>query len=104
MPSGPSANKIKRLRERDGDLCWLCSKAIDFEAKPNSEGAWSIEHLLAKKHGGVGKIENLALCHPPCNRKLRDLSLAEKVTLREEARRAQWMEQLVAKAVQALAA
>lgn len=104
MATNPNANKVKRLRERDGEDCWLCSRPIDFAAKPNSASAWSIEHLLAKKHGGCGKIENLVLCHPPCNRELRDLCVAEKIQRREDKRRALWVEALVARAVRALAA
>jgi 5-methylcytosine-specific restriction endonuclease McrA len=88
--SGPESIKVARLRERDGLLCWLCSKPIDFEAKPNSGKAWSIEHLLAEAHGGPDKMENLVLCHPPCNRVLGARSIKDKVRLRERRQRKLW--------------
>lgn len=89
--TGPvNLNKIVRLRARDGDKCWLCGDPIDFEAVPNSDNAWSLEHLLSKAHGGPAKLENLVLCHPPCNRKLAALPLVEKVEMREQLRRKAW--------------
>jgi 5-methylcytosine-specific restriction endonuclease McrA len=90
--AGPdNLSKVDRLRARDGDLCWLCSKHIDFDAKPNSAKAWSLEHLLCKSYGGPDRLENLVLCHPGCNRILRNRSVKDKVRLRERRRRKLWI-------------
>lgn len=36
-------------------------------------------------------MDNLALCHAPCNRILNDLPLAEKIRMRDEQREKRWM-------------
>ncbi len=95
--SGPvNLGKVDRLRARDGDKCWLCDRKIDFKAKPNSAQAWSIEHLLSKSLGGPDILENLVLCHPGCNRMLRDRPLKDKIRMRERRRRKVWMASLPA--------
>ena len=93
--SGPAnISKVDRLRARDGDRCWLCQQPMDFEAKPNSAQAWSIEHLIAKSRGGPDILDNWVLCHPGCNRILRDRPLADKIKLHERRRRKAWMASL----------
>lgn len=90
--SGPeNLSKVDRLRARDGDLCWLCGKHLDFKATPNSAKAWSIEHLVPVCRGGISTLENLVLCHPPCNRTLKDRALKDKIKLRERRRRKDWI-------------
>ncbi|HEY6662558.1 MAG TPA: hypothetical protein VIZ66_06510 [Sphingomicrobium sp.] len=96
--SGPTnLGKVERLRARDGDLCWLCSKHMDFEAEPNSPNAWSIEHLLCKTFDGPDRLENLVLCHPRCNRILANRSLKDKIRLRERRRRKLWISSIRAR-------
>jgi 5-methylcytosine-specific restriction endonuclease McrA len=89
-----SVKNVDLLRGRDGDLCWLCGKHIDFAAKPNSSKAWSVEHLLSRCHGGPEAAENMVLCHPPCNRILGCRSLKDKIALRERRRRKLWIASL----------
>ena len=81
----------ERLRARDGDRCWLCGQPIDFAAQPNSSKAWSVEHLIARSRGGPDVMDNAVLCHPGCNRTLRDRPLADKIRLRERRRRKMWI-------------
>jgi len=89
--SGPEKiSKVERLRARDGDNCWLCNKPMKFDAKPNSAQAWSIEHLIPDCRGGPSTLENLVLCHPGCNRILKDRCLKDKIKLRERRRRKLW--------------
>lgn len=103
--AGPvNLKKIKQLRERDGDGCWLCGESIDFDAEPNSAKAWSLEHLLSKAHGGPAKLENLVLCHPPCNRQLAARPLVEKVEVRERMRRKAWLATLQSQLMKVLRA
>jgi 5-methylcytosine-specific restriction endonuclease McrA len=87
-------NKVDLLRARDGALCWLCGKPMDFAAKPNSPTAWSIEHLLSQSLGGPDRLENMVLCHPGCNRILGNRSLKDKIKLRERRRRKLWIASL----------
>ena len=90
--SGPvNISKVEHLRARDGDCCWLCGLPMDFKAEPNSSKAWSVEHLLSQSHDGPDRLENLALCHPPCNRTLASLPLAKKIEMREKRRRKAWL-------------
>jgi 5-methylcytosine-specific restriction endonuclease McrA len=42
-----------------------------------------LEHLIASSRGAPDTMENLVLCHPPCNRELGDVPLAEKIKARE---------------------
>lgn len=82
--------RAEQIVERDGSDCWLCGEPMDFKAEANSDGAWSVEHLLSKDTEGRDRLENLVLCHPPCNKRLRNLTLTEKVQLRDEVRRRRW--------------
>jgi 5-methylcytosine-specific restriction endonuclease McrA len=90
MSAPENLSKVDRLRARDGDLCWLCAKHLNFKAKPNSPQAWSVEHLLPISRGGPSTLENLVLCHPPCNRMLKDRPLKDKIKLRERRQRKIW--------------
>ena len=58
------------LRERDGDLCWLCKKEMDFDPTHRSYPlAYSIDHVLRVKDGGRMNLDNLRLAHQRCNRR-----------------------------------
>jgi len=78
-PISKSARKrearIQRLRDRDGNDCFYCRKPIGREL--------SIEHLVPKCHNGPEHISNLCLAHKNCNLRARNLSVVEKVLLRE---------------------
>jgi 5-methylcytosine-specific restriction endonuclease McrA len=86
-----AASKVEQLRARDGDQCWLCGKRMNFKATPNSSKAWSLEHLLSQSAGGPDVLDNLVLCHPPCNRILANRPLKDKIRLRERRRRKLWI-------------
>lgn len=68
----------------------MCDGPIDFKAEPNSARAPSLEHLIPQCREGPSTLDNLVLCHPPCNRRLGDLALVEKITLREKRREEAW--------------
>lgn len=76
--AGPSrsarraANRIERLRARDGDDCWICSGAIDFtlpRTAPSREYPLSatIDHVKQKCDGGTSEDGNVRLAHKGCN-------------------------------------
>lgn len=69
---------VRAVVERDGRGCWYCGCSI--------ETGWTIEHLLAVRHGGPTRAANVVLACLPCNTEAGDLSVAEKVLLREEKR------------------
>ena len=56
-----------RLRERDGDLCWICGKAMVFGTRKNKPDVASIDHIVPKVHGGPTTMANLKLAHRLCN-------------------------------------
>jgi len=82
---------VPLLRARDGDRCWLCGAPMDFNAKPNSANAWSVEHLLSRSLGGPHRLENAVLCHPRCNRVLGCRALHDKIRLRDRRLRKGWI-------------
>jgi len=89
-PEISPCEQVKALRKRDGGRCWLCDRPIDFKAESNSDKAPSREHLIPESRGGPNTLDNLVLCHPPCNRELKDLPLVEKVKMREKRREDAW--------------
>lgn len=64
-----SAKELRALvRERDGDLCSVCGKPIDFTVAPGGWMGPSLEHVIPKAAGGSNELENLRLAHArPCN-------------------------------------
>lgn len=89
--NAPLKNKAELIRARDGGLCWLCQKPIDFKAEPNSARAPSVEHLIPQCRGGPGTMDNLVLTHPPCNKLLGDLPLVDKIGMREGRLQERWV-------------
>jgi len=83
----PGSQKREQLRTRDGDECWWCFKAMDFSPQARATQVPTIEHLEPKSLGGSNLIDNLALCHPGCNKQLANRSRAEKERLRERRMR-----------------
>ena len=77
-------SKLDRLRERDGDSCWLCLGKLDFAAVPNSKKAPTKEHLIPRSDGGTDTLDNLVLCHPGCNKQLGNRPKADKLKMREK--------------------
>jgi hypothetical protein len=69
-----TAELRRRLRERDGDACWVCGHDLGDNA--------TIEHKVALANGGTWALGNLALAHRECNRALARLPLAAKEAAR----------------------
>jgi 5-methylcytosine-specific restriction endonuclease McrA len=53
--------KVRALRRRDGDQCWICGGAFTEEKPP------TIDHVTPRKKGGSNKLPNLRLAHGLCN-------------------------------------
>ena len=90
QPPSSAKEQVEALRKRDGGRCWLCDKPINFKAAPNSDRAPTREHLIPESRDGPSTLDNLVLCHPPCNRELNDLPLPEKIKMREQRREEAW--------------
>lgn len=61
------------LRKRDGDLCHICSRVIDFDiADRNADDAYTIDHVEPSAAGGAHEMYNWRLAHRLCNSKKRD--------------------------------
>ena len=78
--------RIELLKARDGLLCWLCNRHLLKGGKRKNQQI-TIEHLVARSLGGGDNLENLALCHPGCNRQLADRSIEKKRQIRKKVHR-----------------
>lgn len=74
--------RIEKLAKRDGLECWFCAGGFENE----DSDAITIEHLCSRVHGGPNHISNLVLACEPCNQEADNLSVAEKVRLRDQKR------------------
>lgn len=71
----PLRHLVPALIERDGDACFFCGIELGDDI--------TVEHLVPKVHGGPDCLANLTLAHADCNARADNLSVAEKVRLRE---------------------
>jgi len=63
-------NRIITLRKRDGDICYLCGKLIDFANLDQASLDYrTIDHVKPVKYGGSDRQSNLKLAHRKCNQK-----------------------------------
>jgi HNH endonuclease len=60
------AGLVVSLRERDGDNCWICGRALDFEASSGDARA-TLDHVTRSADGGVDNLTNLRLACALCN-------------------------------------
>lgn len=72
----------ERLLVRDGSHCWLCDEPMTF-GDPDHPRACTIEHLWNASEGGPNTMGNLVLCCFGCNQRMRNMSLVEKIKLRD---------------------
>lgn len=76
---------VDRLLERDGPNCFFCPGPLGDDV--------TVEHLVARAHGGPNHISNLFLAHEPCNKAAGHLSAPEKIAMRDRLRAAPAREQ-----------
>ena len=60
----------KQLHETYGTDCYICNKAIDFDAPrvgPGSELSSWPDHVIPVSRGGEDTIRNVRPCHRKCN-------------------------------------
>lgn len=66
----------RALLKRDGAACFYCGA-------PTDEADRTLEHLVARAHGGPDHLSNLVLAHRRCNANAGHLSAMEKIRMRE---------------------
>lgn len=69
----------KALLARDGDRCFYCNSRLGDDQ--------TREHLVAAANGGSDRLDNLVLAHHACNVKAGELSLVDKIKLRDRMRK-----------------
>lgn len=69
------AGTVERILARDGSVCFYCRAELGDDC--------TVEHLVARNHGGPNHISNLFLAHAPCNQRAGHLSAPEKIVLRD---------------------
>ncbi len=71
--------KLQALLNRDGPRCFFCGLKMEKREA-------TIEHLVPRSQGGNHGMANLALAHSRCNTLAADMSLAEKIAMRDQMR------------------
>jgi hypothetical protein len=83
------AGELAAIIERDGDRCFFCGEALPESGwAPTPELSTTIEHLVARAHGGPEHISNKFAAHEICNLRAGHLSAPEKIAMREQMRAA----------------
>ncbi|CAM5207825.1 HNH endonuclease OS=Bosea thiooxidans OX=53254 GN=SAMN05660750_03367 PE=4 SV=1 [Bosea thiooxidans] len=73
---------VEEIAARDGLWCWFCEAGF---LGPDS-GEVTIEHLVAKSHGGPDHLSNLVIACKGCNGLVGHMSVSEKVAIRDRKR------------------
>ena len=61
------AERIRLLRERDGDHCVRCRRPVRFDLTEGHDQGAALEMVVPTAAGGSDDIGNLRLCHRRCN-------------------------------------
>lgn len=75
---------VAHLRQRDGDKCGLCSKAMKFDVPTGPRGdpfGATIDHVIPRSLGGVDDLVNLQLAHWVCNNRKGNRGEAQQLRL-----------------------
>jgi 5-methylcytosine-specific restriction endonuclease McrA len=75
---------IEAISDRDGLECWFSGEPF----MSLDDHRITIEHLCPRAHGGPDHMSNLVLATEQWNRRAGNLSVAEKVRIREKTRAA----------------
>ena len=58
---------LSRLYRRDGGVCQICGRHLDFELDPNDSDYPSIDHIIPLAKGGLHSWDNVQLACRRCN-------------------------------------
>lgn len=73
---------VRALLVRDGEACFYCHK-------PTTDDNRTVEHLVARAHGGPNHLSNMVLAHRKCNGSAGHMSVMQKIGIRERNRSSQ---------------
>lgn len=76
----PIGKRYDAIVRRDGPTCFYCGLDVSMHEA-------TTEHLLSRSLGGPNHLANLALAHQKCNSSAGNLSVVEKVRLRDHMRK-----------------
>jgi 5-methylcytosine-specific restriction endonuclease McrA len=81
------AERLRALRERDGDACSRCRRPMRFDLPTGHDQLATIEEILPRAAGGSQALDNLCLCHRRCNTAQADLTIevTERIRRNSEA-------------------
>jgi hypothetical protein len=81
------AAKVRRLRDRDGDECRRCRRAIRFDLPAGHDQAVCVQPILYGADAGEGSLDNLCLTHRRCNAASADntVEVTERIRRKQEA-------------------
>jgi 5-methylcytosine-specific restriction endonuclease McrA len=78
MPGGKMVLRT-RIWMRDGYLCWLCGKDVEW-------ADMTVDHVLPRSKGGTDRQSNLRCAHWLCNNKRGDKAPAPAIQCPQEAK------------------
>jgi hypothetical protein len=79
--------QVAMLRQRDGDTCRRCRRAIRFDLPRDHDKGPKVEAILTTVSGDPEDLQNLCLCHGRCNAAGEDHTdeVTERIRRRNEA-------------------
>lgn len=73
-------NQRRRLRERDGDNCYLCGcRMVEYSGLEFNPNQMTRDHMTPRSRGGTNNDENMALACARCNSHKGDMTVLEFV-------------------------
>jgi hypothetical protein len=79
--------RVHALRERDGDDCRRCRRALRFDLPPGHDWGPQVEQIASAADDQPATLNNLVLCHRRCNAEAADNTreVQERVRRKNEA-------------------
>jgi 5-methylcytosine-specific restriction endonuclease McrA len=81
MTATKRAAKIRKIIEHDGPGCFYCGCRLTVRAKQHSGRNRTLDHRLPKSKGGTNHTENLRVVCYNCNKRKRDRTEENFLTL-----------------------
>ena len=85
--------RVKRLTvaKANGEPCWICGQAIDYDSPPGTPGSPTVDHLDPRAHGHpvLAPLHRLAPAHSYCNSSRGDGTKPRRARRRQVLRRSE---------------
>lgn len=82
---GKGYKAFRRARERikrERPPCWICGKAINYEAPPGHPDSFELDHYIPLSRGGENMPRELGSLRPACSKCNRSRGASLPVNLR----------------------